>query len=314
VAQPEPQISIHLANFSRDGSGGWAARLFELARAADRAGIDRLAVSDHIVFGENLSAYADPSSGGTAGGKQPTGPDGHWLEPMILLAMLAGITERIRLSTSILLAALRRPAVLAKEAATLDVLSGGRLDLGVGIGWQREEYVAAGLDFHRRGDLLDHTLAVCQTLWRYEVAEFSDEYLRFERIHAMPKPVQPGGVPLWISGRINPRTVARVVRFGSGWIPWGDEISDPTDGIATLREALTDAGRDPIGLHVQGTLPAVVAGDGSLDASATCAPVAKLVAAGITDFRVASRWPPAGDGLDESLASIVEAFRNAARL
>src|SRR5207247_2385322 len=103
---------------------------------------------------------------GQEGGRQPTGPDGHWLEPLTVLSMVAAVTSRVRLATGILIAALRRPVVLAKTTATLDVLSGGRLDLGVGVGWQREEYEAAGLDFHDRGRLLDHTLAVCQTLWR----------------------------------------------------------------------------------------------------------------------------------------------------
>ena len=132
-------------------------------------------MSDHVVFGERLEEYGRPEIGGQAGGKQPTGPDGHWLEPLTTLSVLAGMTSRIRLGTNILVAALRRPAVLAKSAATLDVLSGGRLDLGVGVGWQREEYDAAGLDFDGRGRLLDHTLEVCQTLWRepraaYDVA------------------------------------------------------------------------------------------------------------------------------------------------
>ena len=123
-------------------------------------------MSDHVVFGERLEEYGRPEIGGQAGGKQPTGPDGHWLEPLTTLSVLAGMTSRIRLGTNILVAALRRPAVLAKSTATLDVLSGGRLDLGVGVGWQREEYEAAGLDFDRRGRLLDHTLEVLQTLWR----------------------------------------------------------------------------------------------------------------------------------------------------
>src|SRR5690606_7808726 len=126
----------------------------------------------------------------------------------------------------------------------LDVLSGGRLDLGVGVGWQREEYEACGLDYHSRGDLLDHTLAVCQTLWTERVADFDDDRLHFERIHAMPKPVQPGGVPIWVSGRINRRTISRLARFGTGWIPWGDHIADPRAGIDAMREALTFAGRD----------------------------------------------------------------------
>jgi alkanesulfonate monooxygenase SsuD/methylene tetrahydromethanopterin reductase-like flavin-dependent oxidoreductase (luciferase family) len=122
-------------------------------------------VSDHVVMGEHLDAYGDPARGGTVGGRQPTGPDGHWLDPLAVLAHLAAVTERVRLGTNILIAALRRPVVLAKQASTIDVLSGGRLDLGVGVGWQAEEYEAAGLDFGRRGRLLDHTLEVCRALW-----------------------------------------------------------------------------------------------------------------------------------------------------
>ena len=305
---PVPQISIQLANFSPDGQRGWQ-HLLDLAGAADRAGIDRIVVSDHIAFGENLEAYADPASGGTRGGKQPTGPDGHWLDPVTLLTFLAGMTSRVRLGTAVLLAALRRPAVLAKECATLDVLSGGRLDLGVGIGWQREEYEVAGLDYGRRGALLDHTLAVCQTLWREQAASFADADLRFDNIHAMPKPVQPGGVPIWVSGRINPKTVARVVRFGSGWIPWGDEIADPLPGIATIRRALAEAGRDPSELQVQGILPAVRPDGVQLDVEATAAGVPALVDAGITDFRLYQRWPDEPGALDELLCTMVAAFR-----
>src|SRR5690349_4613870 len=174
--------------------------MFATARMYDRVGIDKLVVSDHVVFGEHLDAYGNPASGGTAGGRQPTGPDGHWLEPLTTLSVIAGITERVRLGTGILLAALRRPVVLAKTAATLDVLSGGRLDLGVGVGWQREEYVAAGLDFEGRGRLLDDTLDVCTALWTQSVAAHRSPYLEFDGIHMMPKPLQPGGVPIWVSG------------------------------------------------------------------------------------------------------------------
>src|SRR6185437_5481417 len=112
--------------------------------------------------------------------------------------VLAGMTSRIRLGTNILVAALRRPAVLAKSTATLDVLSDGRLDLGVGVGWQREEYEAAGLPFSGRGRLLDHTLEVLQTVWRETDARYDSDELHFEHIHQMPKPRQRGGVPLWI--------------------------------------------------------------------------------------------------------------------
>ncbi|MCU1496142.1 MAG: class F420-dependent oxidoreductase [Acidimicrobiales bacterium] len=305
-----PGLSIQLVNFAAAEPDGWTP-LLELAQVADRAGIDRVVVSDHIAFGEQLDAYGDPAAGGTAGGRQPTGPDGHWLEPLTLLSVIAGTTSRVRLGTAVLLAALRTPAVLAKQAATLDVLSGGRLDLGVGIGWQREEYEVAGLDYGRRGALLDRCLAVCQSLWTEPVAAYDDGDLRFERIHAMPKPLQAGGVPVWVSGRINPRTVDRLVRFGVGWIPWGEHVADPVPGIAVLRDALDAAGRDPAELQVQGTLPVVRTAEGGIDLDATMAGVAPLAAAGITDFRFSQRWDPDLDVTSDLLTAAVAAFRTA---
>jgi probable F420-dependent oxidoreductase len=304
---PLPQLSIQVPNFAEQPSS-WEPTL-ALARAADAAGVDRIVVSDHVAYGERLDAYADPTLGGTEGGRQPTGPDGHWLEPLTLLAVIAGQTEQVRLGTSILLAALRTPAVLAKQAATLDVLSGGRLDLGVGVGWQREEYEACGLDFERRGELLDRCLAVCQLLWTEPVASYDDGELCFERIHAQPQPLQPGGVPIWVSGRIHRRTVERVVRFGAGWIPWGDHVADPRPGIEVLRQALAAAGRDPDELQVQGTLPVVRGPSGAPDVEATMVQVPALVAGGITDLRVARRWGADLDADRDLLARLVPAFR-----
>src|SRR3954470_3177772 len=211
VPPPAPQLSIHLLTFSADDPGSWD-HVLDQAEAADEAGVDRLVVSDHVVFGENLEAYARPELGGAEGGRQPPGPDGHWLEPLTILSVLCGGTRRIRLGTNILIAALRRPVVLAKTAATLDVLSGGRLDLGVGVGWQREEYDAAGLPFERRGRLLDHTLEVCQLLWREARASYRSDELAFDGIHMMPKPRQPGGVPIWVSGTLNRRVIDRIAR------------------------------------------------------------------------------------------------------
>lgn len=304
---PQPaQLSIQVPNFAQSPSG-WQASI-DLAVAADRAGVDRVVVSDHILYGERLDAYGVPSLGGTAGGRQPTDPDGHWLEPLTLLALLAGVTSRVRLGTAVLLAALRPPAVLAKQAATLDVLSGGRLDLGVGVGWQREEYAACGLDFGRRGELLDRCLLLCTRLWTEQVVDFDDGELRLERVHAMPKPAQPGGVPVWVSGRATPRVVARVARFGAGWIPWGDDIVDPRNGVKAMRQGLEDASRDPRSLQVQGTLPTVRGTGGEVDVDATMAGVPNLLEAGVTDFRFHHRWvDPHLDG--ELLAAVVGAFR-----
>jgi len=290
--------------------GDWTP-LLERVRSADAAGIDRVVVSDHVVFGEHLEEYGRPEAGGVEGGKQPTGPDGLWLEPLTLLSVLAGITTHARLGTGILLAALRRPVVLAKAAATLDVLSRGRLDLGVGVGWQREEYEAAGLDFGERGRLLDHTLEVCQTLWRDQAARFDGDGLHFESIHCMPKPLQPGGVPIWVSGRLNDRVLARIVRFGSGWIPWGDVARNPAEGLGRVKDALVAGGRDAAGFQVEGPLPVVRDGDGAIDVAPTMEGVPPLVAAGITDFRVRLSIPDDKGAAADFLGPIVAGFRSA---
>lgn len=309
---PTPRLSVHLTNHAKEGADGsaWPAML-DRAVAADAAGIDRVVVSDHVAFGEDLSSYARPETGGTAGGVQPTGPDGQWLEPLVTLAVVAGITSRVRLGTTVLLAALRRPAVLAKEVATLDVLSGGRVDLGVGVGWQKAEYDACGLPFEGRGRLLDHTLAVCRALWAPGGASIDDGLLAFDGIHSSPEPVQPGGVPIWVSGRMNRNVIRRVVRFGTGWIPWGDHIADPGPAVATLRAALADAGRDPDGLLVLGNLALARRSDGTPDPVGTVAGIDPLLEAGVTDFRVG--WPaPAGrEAATESYGTLVAAFRAA---
>ncbi|HEY3736955.1 MAG TPA: TIGR03619 family F420-dependent LLM class oxidoreductase [Jatrophihabitans sp.] len=312
AATPPPiELTVPLPCFSVDDPGDWGFVL-DRARLLDTVGVDKLAVSDHVVFGERLDEYGRPELGGQSGGKQPTGPDGHWLEPMTLLSVAAGATNRIRLATNILLVALRRPVVLAKSIATLDQLSGGRFDLGVGVGWQREEYDAAGLDFEQRGKLLDECLAVCQTFWTQTRADYSSPYLQFENIHMMPKPLQGGGIPVWVSGRINAAVVRRIARFGIGWIPWGDDAANLPEAVAKLRAALEEAGRDPAGLRVAGHLDVVRRDDKSVDIEATVQNVPELIAAGVTDFRYQQRLPQDNDAVGELLTDLVDAFRSAA--
>ena len=307
-----PLLSINLRTFAAadPGPGGWQPVL-DLAKAADAAGVDKVVVSDHVVFGERLEAYGQPELGGMAGGRQPTGPDGHWLEPITVLTALGAITSNLRLGNNILLAALRRPVILAKSLATLDVLTGGRVDFGVGVGWQAEEYEAAGLDFADRGRQLDHTLAVCQALWTSCPADFSDDQLEFSRIYMQPQPVQPGGVPIWVSGTVNPRSMRRLARFGSGWIPWGDAMGgDMAAHIDQMREAVAGFDRDPSGIGVVGTLPIVRTDDG-VDMAATMDGVPALAAAGVTDFRAHLPIPDDAAAAHDYLAGVVEAFRPA---
>jgi probable F420-dependent oxidoreductase len=301
--RPMPVLSVALVNFSARHPGDWGY-LVERATAAEEAGFDGLVVSDHVVMGEDLDAYGKPELGGTLGGRQPTGPDGFWLEPMTALAVIAGATSRVRLGTNILLAALRRPVVLAKAAATLDVLSAGRLDLGVGVGWQREEYEAAGLDFGDRGRLLDHTLEVCQALWREQRASYTSPELTFDGIHAMPKPVAPGGVPIWVSGTLNGPVLARLARFGAGWIPWGDAGDDLAASIPRMREGVARLGRDPDELGVVGAI--MVAPDA--EPGRVMAGVPGLVALGVTDVRLFMPMPADRAELVERLAALASAF------
>ncbi|MSZ90003.1 MAG: TIGR03619 family F420-dependent LLM class oxidoreductase [Actinobacteria bacterium] len=305
----KPQISIQLRTFQEDDPGSWQF-LLDQARAADVAGIDRVVFSDHVAFGEDLEAYGDPKKGGTMGGKQPTSPDGQWLEPLTVITAIGALTERIRLGTAILIAALRTPVVLAKTAATIDVLTNGRLELGVGVGWQRDEYVAAGLDYENRGRLLDHTIEVCQLLWREQVASYASPELTFDNIHQMPKPRQAGGVPIWVSGTINKRVVRRLADYGSGWIPWGPDGADLVGAIPRLRAAVEAAGGDPT-FQVQGHAIPVRDADGNLDLTATFEASAPLIEAGVTDLRITV---PAVVGYDESLAlysDVATKFRSA---
>jgi probable F420-dependent oxidoreductase len=313
-APPDPQLSLFVQTFASEGHHGDWQEVLDLAVAADTAGVDRLLVSDHVAYGEHLEAYGRPELGGVMGGTQPTGPDGHWLEPLTFLAAISGITTRVRLATNILQAALRRPIVLAKTAATLDVLSRGRLDLGVGVGWQREEYEAAGLDFDARGSLLDDTLSVLQDVWTNTRITVNVPSLRFDGIHQWPKPVQAGGVPIWVSGRINRPVVRRIIRFGTGWIPWGDEAAQLVESVPAMKTAIASAGGDPSTIQVCGNVNPVME-DNTLDLGATMAQVPRLLSAGVTDVRLRlGSTPPRGrQRLTNYLADVVAAFHRVSR-
>jgi len=194
----------------------------------------------------------------------------------------------------------------------MDVLSGGRLDMGVGVGWQREEYDAAGLDFDRRGSLLDHTLDVCTTLWREQRASYQSPLLSFDNIHQMPKPLQPGGVPIWISGTHRASTVRRLAQYDPRWIPWGAEAANLIEAAPRMREAVAEAGGSTENFRIVGSLPAVRGDAGEVDFERSMESLPTSIAAGITDFTFRGTAPR---GFDEAVAyfeSLVRAFRAAA--
>jgi probable F420-dependent oxidoreductase len=305
-----PQLCTGLPSFAAEDPGGWTP-MATFARAADTAGIDCLMISDHVVFGEQLEEYAKPEVGGSKGGAQPTGPDGHWLEPVTTIAWLAGQTSRIDFRTNILLAALRRPVVLAKMASTIDVLSGGRLALGVGVGWQAAEYEAAGLSFEGRGKLLDYAIEVCQTLWREQRASVSSDLLTFSNIHQMPKPLQPGGVPIWISGTFRKSTVRRLATFGARWIPWGPDAADIVNAAPRMKAAVAEAGGDTDGFRIVGNLGLKKGENGRIDVDASMERVGAMLEAGVTDFSVRLDPPDDFDDAVAYLEPVVAGFRAA---
>ena len=246
----------------------------ETAKQAEDAGIDQLALPDHVTIGPNTDRYPY--------GRFPLPQTEPWLEPLTTLAAIAGATERIRLATGILIAPLRPAALLAKTLATLDVLSQGRLDLGVGTGWQSEEYEAVGVPFHGRSDRLDDTLRACRALWSEAPAKFASDTVRFEQTWSLPQPAQKGGIPLWLGLAPSPRNLARFVEFDAGWMPMTSDPGELADGVQLLRGARTDAGLNPEGLRVRANAPVATDASGRADLAATLDGLDAFAACGVT--------------------------------
>ncbi|MGO4461445.1 LLM class F420-dependent oxidoreductase [Streptomyces sp. M-16] len=202
-----------------------AADLAEVARAADRAGFGYLATCDHVAIPRRL---AGPMST-------------IWYDPVATLAFLAGITERVRLLSHVAIVGLRHPLVTAKQYATLDHLSGGRLILGVGAGHVQEEFEAVGADFPRRGALLDETLdALRAALGPDEYPEFEGERFSFRDLGQLPRPAQER-IPVWIGGS-SPAALRRAAERGDGWLPQGDPREKLPAQIARIKELRAAAG------------------------------------------------------------------------
>ena len=255
------------------------AALTDLARIADATGIDQLVIPDHVVMGPHLENYPY--------GRFPLPLEEPWPEPLTVLAAMAGASTRVRFGTGVLITPLRPAVLLAKTLATLDVLSRGRLEVGVGTGWQKEEYQAEGLDFARRWQLFDDGLRACKVLWRDAPAAFESPSVSFREIWCLPRPLQPGGPPLWFGVALGPKNLARITELGAGWMPMDSRPEALRDGIAKLRAAFRSAGRSFEGFGVRAHAPTVRRADKSVDLDATLAGIAPLVEAGATSIAFA---------------------------
>ena len=271
------RLSLTIAGLHRT-FGPELGHYLDLAKAADEVGIDQVVLADHVVMGPNTDAYPY--------GEFAFAPDEPWADPLAMLTAIAAVTSRVRLATGILITPLRTPASLAKSVATLDALSGGRVDLGGGVGWQREEYAVAGVPWAERWGRLDDGLRACRALWSDVPASFSSPSVTFEEIWCEPRPAQDR-LPLWLGAKATEKNCARVADWGDGWMPLeartgSDELFD---GIARLRAAFTAAGRSTDELLVRAGMP-FVRGDDGFDFSATREAALRLADAGVTHFSV----------------------------
>ncbi|MGY6020393.1 LLM class F420-dependent oxidoreductase [Streptomyces spinosirectus] len=211
-------------------AGAGPADLVEIARTAERAGFDYVASCDHVAIPRRLAAAMSTV----------------WYDPVATLAFLAGVTERVRLLSHVAVVGLRHPLLTAKQYATLDHLSAGRLILGVGAGHVREEFEVLGADFERRGAVLDESIdALRAALGPQEFPEHHGKVYDFEGLGQRPRPAQEK-VPVWVGGS-SPAAVRRAALKGDGWLPQGDPRDRLPRQIGTLRRLRAEAGvADPI--------------------------------------------------------------------
>lgn len=216
--------------------------LVSLARAAETAGFESLWTVEHVVFPtvyESEYPY-DPS------GKMPMKVDTPLPDPLIWLAFVAAATERLRVATGILILPQRNPLVLAKETATLDRLSGGRLELGVGVGWLEEEFDALGVPFAERGPRTDDAIEILRKAWAADEVAHESEFHSFQQVSVNPKPVN-GRVPIHVGGH-SVAAARRAGRIGDGFFPGrADRLGELID---VVRQTAADADRDPSSIEI----------------------------------------------------------------
>ena len=225
----------------------------ELCRRAEAVGFESVWGGEHVI----MPSEFDSKYPYTADGKIPAEPDTPIPDPLIWLAYVAAAAPTLQLGTCILIVPQRNPLVLAKELATLDQLSGGRVELGLGVGWIKEEFDALGIEWARRGARNDEYVAAMRELWRGPHAEYHGEFVDFPKVTSSPRPVK-GDIPILVGGDSD-AAIRRAVKIADGFFPGEGDAEQLGALLARLRQAAEIAGRDPDSIEVNAIFGAQMA-------------------------------------------------------
>jgi probable F420-dependent oxidoreductase len=268
------QVGLHALGI---GAGAQRPVVDAVAVAAESCGFATLWSGEHVVMVDRTSSRYPYSEDGRIA--VPATAD--WIDPLIGLGFVAAATSTIGVATGVLLLPEHNPVVVAKQAATLDSLSGGRLTLGVGIGWSREEFEALGVPFARRGARTEEYVAAMRTVWREDVASFTGEFVRLDSVRVNPKPVRAGTIPIVFGGNSD-SALCRVAAVGDGWYGFNlDGVAGVAERLEFLRARCREWGRDIAELRLAVALRSPQDDD-----------VAKLADLGVTEM-VVVEGPPA---------------------
>lgn len=226
------------------GDDNAAENMVALAKKAEEVGMESLWTFEHVIIPlEYESRYP-----GHPSGKMQTPPESNFLDPLIALSHVAAHTKTLQLATGINIVPQTNPLLLAKQVATLDVVSGGRMTLGIGVGWLAEEYAAMGTPFEKRGARLDDYLVAMKKVWSGEVVEHQSEFLSWSGFKSYPLPVRKPHPPL-VFGGSSPGALRRVGRHGDGWIGGSGSADSLKELCGKIDEEARAAGRDPAAIE-----------------------------------------------------------------
>lgn len=249
----------------------------EIAQAAEEMGFHGVSLTDHVVMGKNLHKYPF--------GSFPLPSEAPWYEPLTVLTMIASHTKILHLGTAVLIVPLRNPALLAKTAATIDMISKGRLELGVGMGWQAEEYHVAGVPFENRAEIFWETLEICKLLWAESPASHDGNVYQFEDIWCQPQPMQGADLPLLFGLKMTTKNAEKIAQIGHGWIPIKTDAEFISTGKVLLDQAFKEHNRNEAP-RIRGQLPTQIDSSGVPSLDLTLKELENSIAAGLTEVEI----------------------------